>query len=287
MQASLSFKEIKQANFLFSFNGQEKTDEIYGEGNLNTAEFWEYDTRLGRRWNIDPVVKPWESGYATFGNNPIWYSDLLGLDVKNAHKADRDKAQSNLDAAKEKFSGIKKGDVGYKSAKKELETAKELFSNIDAKFQRVEAKIKEIKTKDIDLFNEADKLTDAGGTKVDIYVYDTPEDVMQIGVKEGTVKFGDTDAQPGEQILNADVNIPEYRAVMSNMNGKNTVTIRVSDISKTIHLAHEFGHAIFQVKNMKQYLEWLQANPTQQNKGGHGKGDPSGEAAHKAEKNFK
>ena len=63
-----------------SASGQEKVDEISGSGNHYTAEFWEYDPRLGRRWNIDPVVKPWESGYATFKNNPIYYTDRKGLD---------------------------------------------------------------------------------------------------------------------------------------------------------------------------------------------------------------
>jgi len=28
------------------------------------AEFWEYDPRIGRRWNINPVGKEWESPYA-------------------------------------------------------------------------------------------------------------------------------------------------------------------------------------------------------------------------------
>jgi hypothetical protein len=37
----------------FAFNGQEKDDEVSGAGNTMTAEFWEYDTRLGRRWNVD------------------------------------------------------------------------------------------------------------------------------------------------------------------------------------------------------------------------------------------
>ncbi|MBP7477683.1 MAG: hypothetical protein KA797_04100 [Chitinophagales bacterium] len=66
--------------YRFGFNTQEQDNEVYGKGNLNTAKFWEYDTRLGRRWNRDPIVKPWESLYATFGNNPIYYSDVLGLD---------------------------------------------------------------------------------------------------------------------------------------------------------------------------------------------------------------
>ncbi|MDA3912092.1 MAG: hypothetical protein PF448_12125 [Bacteroidales bacterium] len=60
----------------FGFNGMEKDPEITGqEGSHYTAAFWEYDTRIGRRRNVDPVDKPWESSYATFGNNPIFYVD--------------------------------------------------------------------------------------------------------------------------------------------------------------------------------------------------------------------
>jgi hypothetical protein len=42
--------------------------------------FWEYDSRLGRRWNIDPVVKPALSGYSAFSNSPIWKVDPDGDD---------------------------------------------------------------------------------------------------------------------------------------------------------------------------------------------------------------
>jgi len=40
--------------------------------------FWEYDTRLGRRWNLDPKPQISISDYAAFGNSPIGYTDLLG-----------------------------------------------------------------------------------------------------------------------------------------------------------------------------------------------------------------
>ncbi len=65
-------------NYRYGFNAQEKVDEISGSGNHNTAEFWEYDTRLGRRWNLDPKPVEWESGYAVNRNNPIWYDDPEG-----------------------------------------------------------------------------------------------------------------------------------------------------------------------------------------------------------------
>lgn len=59
-------------------NGLEKDDEI-AQG-IYTAEYWEYDARIGRRWNTDPVVYPFESPYATFHNNPIYWSDPTGAD---------------------------------------------------------------------------------------------------------------------------------------------------------------------------------------------------------------
>ena len=62
----------------YHFNGQEADQEI-AEGIL-TAEFWEYDSRLGRRWNIDLVIKPIESPYSVIGNTPIRGSDPMGND---------------------------------------------------------------------------------------------------------------------------------------------------------------------------------------------------------------
>ena len=56
----------------------EKDDEVEGQGNSYTATFWQYNDRLGRRWNIDPVKKEHLSSYATFSNNPIIYIDPEG-----------------------------------------------------------------------------------------------------------------------------------------------------------------------------------------------------------------
>jgi RHS repeat-associated protein len=57
--------------YRFGFQGQEKDDEVYGAGNLYYAQFWQYDARLGRRWNIDPKSITSESPYVAFRNNPI------------------------------------------------------------------------------------------------------------------------------------------------------------------------------------------------------------------------
>lgn len=72
-------KYVSQAgSYRYGFNGQEKVDEVSSEGNHNTAMFWEYDTRLGRRWNRDPLVNFSMSPYACLYNNPIFFVDPNG-----------------------------------------------------------------------------------------------------------------------------------------------------------------------------------------------------------------
>ena len=68
------------SKYKYGFNTQEKDDEIAGEGNINNSMNWEYDTRLGRRWNLDFIFKPSLSYYCTFHNNPIIFIDPNGDD---------------------------------------------------------------------------------------------------------------------------------------------------------------------------------------------------------------
>ena len=70
---------INISGYVFGFQGQEKDDEIFNStGTSYTAEFWQYDPRLGRRWNVDPVPNASISPYAAFNNNPIIFTDPDG-----------------------------------------------------------------------------------------------------------------------------------------------------------------------------------------------------------------
>jgi hypothetical protein len=66
--------------YAFGNNGQRAENELF-EG-AYSAEFWMYDSRIGRRWETDPVDFPWLSPYQTFNNNPIALNDPDGLDSK-------------------------------------------------------------------------------------------------------------------------------------------------------------------------------------------------------------
>jgi hypothetical protein len=48
------------------------------------AKHWEYDARIGRRWNPDPFYK--HSPYEAFGGNPITYADPDGADTVNINR---------------------------------------------------------------------------------------------------------------------------------------------------------------------------------------------------------
>jgi hypothetical protein len=65
-------------DYHYGFNGKMKVNEIAVVGNHNTAFYWEYDTRTGKRGNLDPIKDPWQSSYSTIACNPILFSDAFG-----------------------------------------------------------------------------------------------------------------------------------------------------------------------------------------------------------------
>ena len=76
-------RSFNSNSYRFGMNGQEKDDEITGTtGSHYTAQFWEYDSRICRRWNIEPkfMKYPFLSPYNTFENNPIYFKDPNGED---------------------------------------------------------------------------------------------------------------------------------------------------------------------------------------------------------------
>jgi RHS repeat-associated protein len=68
--------------YRYGFNGMEKDDDIYGEGNAYTTEFRMYDARLGRWFSVDPEEENSidESPYVNNSNNPLQLTDPKGDD---------------------------------------------------------------------------------------------------------------------------------------------------------------------------------------------------------------
>jgi RHS repeat-associated protein len=71
-------------DYRYGFQGQEKDDEIKGEGNSINYKFRMYDPRVGRFFAVDPMVHsyPYYSPYQFSGNTPIMSTELEGLEPK-------------------------------------------------------------------------------------------------------------------------------------------------------------------------------------------------------------
>lgn len=69
-------------SYRYGFQGQEKDDEIKGEGNSLNYKFRMHDPRVGRFFAVDPLSKqyPWNSTYAFSENNVIASIELEGLE---------------------------------------------------------------------------------------------------------------------------------------------------------------------------------------------------------------
>jgi hypothetical protein len=52
-------KEGKEL-YRYGLNTPKKEDEIYGDGNSYSAEYWQYDARLGKSRNVGQVTNPGE-----------------------------------------------------------------------------------------------------------------------------------------------------------------------------------------------------------------------------------
>ena len=68
--------------YRYGFNGQEKDDEIKGDGNSLNFKYRMHDPRIGRFFAVDPLAPkyPELSVYQFAGNTPIWARELEGLE---------------------------------------------------------------------------------------------------------------------------------------------------------------------------------------------------------------
>jgi hypothetical protein len=92
-------------SYKFTMNTQEKEPEL-GEG-VTSAEFWVYDGKLGRRWNVDPRPNISMSSYSAFSNCLIGFydfnGDTLSEELQNAAKKYNGKPVSEFIRLRQEF----------------------------------------------------------------------------------------------------------------------------------------------------------------------------------------
>jgi RHS repeat-associated protein len=70
-------------SYRYGFQGQEKDDEIKGEGNSLNYTYRMHDPRIGRFFAVDPLSAhfPWNSSYAFAENKVLMFGELEGREI--------------------------------------------------------------------------------------------------------------------------------------------------------------------------------------------------------------
>jgi RHS repeat-associated protein len=216
-----SFERAPEKGYRYGMNGQEKDDDV--ASGVFAAQYWEYDSRTGRRWNVDPIVKNWESSYACFNNNPLLFKDPNGLDgiasVNKEKKTISITQKIYYDKTDENFKNKAISDDKYISSLKE--TFKSEFSIAQNNFSREKWKVKDENDKDWTVSVKVEFIGLEGAIAVDKAVKDDPT--------SNKLVFNNTLENAGEYN-------PNTRTITTGANR------RQNDRGST--LTHEIGHGL-------------------------------------------
>ncbi|MEW6772989.1 MAG: hypothetical protein AB1304_03215 [Bacteroidota bacterium] len=182
--------------YRFGFNTQEKVNEISPDH--YTAKYWEYDARLGRRWERDPVVKYHESPYAILGNNPIWFVDADGRDTSFADNNARQQFKSTYKSVDNAIKSIdskienklaKWQEKGYDNEKINKRMTRQIERLNEKRFQLIEIKnsFDEVINSDIMYFYTAKPNPDGKYLSGGWTIYNTDKDRVDIWFYSGNI----------------------------------------------------------------------------------------------------
>jgi len=229
-------------SYRYSINGQEKTPEI--APNTTTAVFWEYDARIGRRWNLDPRPNVSISPYNCFAGNPIFYFDNKGDSVGLGNLYEKDVnglyKHTNEIFAFELFAKTKEGEKYIRDRAHSGFKLKGVFVNglnIDVKTEGAESK-----------------------KGIDINLDVVPVNTIQSNTGAGRARTGDYNTKDGRLKLSFQIEEqPELSTVKDWQEARDKMLEHVDD------WAHEFYlHGDLQEKRFLfgSKIKWDSHNPS-------------------------
>jgi RHS repeat-associated protein len=257
-----------QRDHKYGFGGKEEQNEL----GLEWMDFHarNYDASLGRWMNIDPLAENFStfSPYNYALNNPLYFIDPDGKEVINydkillglqqAYQLLNDNAikkyqkQSEDDKASDQAKSYALR--GLKFHKDKVAKISEEIEDLKAKSVTTESRIKEYKNSHSESYKAIDQLTDSNHKDVDIYLSTSYEYGFN-----GYSTFGDIEESEGKYRINNSASKGKINS-SSFIVTINTYFARDDDGNIPTYLevmSHEFGHAYYIAKHLKEYREFI------------------------------
>jgi hypothetical protein len=270
--------------YRYFFNGQEADNEVFGEGVSLTADFWQYDTRLGRRWNVDPVFKEYESPYACFAGNPVRFADPGGDSLINGYSNRLSSAEEAMRQSERLLKSLSKSDEQYLSAEQDYDDKTASYYRIKRLYDIAQNFMTDFNEHSPEMYKKLNNLHSPSGA-VDVYVFVNFD--LNNGKYYGQSEINHYCLKRFNGFSGKDhcfiVDDSEYE-ISSPMAVKLIVNPKFTDeVGRSF--AHEGGHIYYEVTFPDEYTEWLEKNGNQSAKSGHLKDkdgkekNPSGQKA--------
>jgi hypothetical protein len=177
--------------YRYGFCGHENDNEVKGNGNQLDFGGYGYDTRLGRRLNINPEIAtmPSLSSYSTFNNNPIFYIDPNGRKFVNPYEDQKNEAKQEFENAQTVLDDL----IANNGSKEEIETQRKLVKDLNSHYENVNAVYNEVNDylRTLEMTNK--KEYDYFETLKDKDGNDMLISIVLIGQNETGTNLGETD----------------------------------------------------------------------------------------------
>jgi RHS repeat-associated protein len=199
---AITERTYNAAAYKYGYNGKEKDNELYGEGNAYDFGARINDPRLGRWLSLDPLAAkyPSMSPYCSMGNNPIVMVDPDGREITPANERSRVAYQA-----------LK---AGYKTLKDQtryetllrMEDAKDVVFKINVETKRADLGVNDA----TDRYNAAESTQEK--VIIDVLVAEDIETTTTSQTKNVSVALSD-ELEHGRQFLDGEIGL-------TNVNGR-------------------------------------------------------------------